>query len=50
MYSSGTQMYVMDINMSMQTANVLGVGIFTVLPLAALLIAGVVVYLRRRHL
>ncbi len=49
-YSSGTQMYVMDINMSMQTANVLGVGIFTVLPLAALLIAGVVVYLRRRHL
>ena len=35
---------------SMQTANVLGVGIFTVLPLAALLIAGVVVYLRRRHL
>ena len=44
------QTNVMDISMSAQVANVLGIGVFTLLPLIGLLIAGIVVYLKRRHL
>ena len=44
------QTNVMDISMTSQVANVLGIGVFTLLPLIGLLIAGIVVYLKRRHL
>lgn len=44
------QTNVMDISMSAQVANVLGIGVFTLLPLIGLLLAGIVVYLKRRHL
>lgn len=46
------QTNIIDISISTNVwlANFLGIGVFTLLPLIGLLIAGIVVYLKRRHL